>query len=943
MKKAAKSSIRGSVYLAFIAATAMMAVVGVLSTNLVISLLGSSQTVSAQTETTAKMNTIADAIAKAASDADDDGIYEVSISAGFNTNPAVAAGGGVVPGDKVGISTDGWRQPFKYCAWDFGPNPTRGFATSYDGITNSITDTPMTEVLFALISGGANKQVETTCNQAKLNQAQSDDVVRAVTLAEVQSARGTGIEKCVDSDGNELENYYNAFNPATGKFECKSLAVTSDTLQESGNCNPGEVFNGRVCTKPLAPDAKFSPAVSSMLFLSRIVTTPGSLEQTQPYPYTGYAAKGGVLATVNDFADIDTSGATDPTSRRRIILWYLNDKDGSWMPGPMLNFPDSGQLGRDLKIITNKGSKYEGNPILVLPEAFYVHNNTYGPFGPESPGNPGKIHFINLGNKVYQGLGSATTAKDHGFIDYISAARQSGPINMTTFKQKYFEDFATVTLPITTAYEPTRVEVAECSTPTTLLNIMAVSDVRYDNKKGRIYIYEQTEANNKQFQLVKTLDAPRGIQEGAFGTTIGLSCDWLVSKSMPRKNNSASIKTGVQYAGENYIYRRTPGVGSNAYGTWGQQSNCTGVNAINCPFQILAPQHGFADYASANNYVDAYTLSLFLHAYDSLDSANLDSTRFMYLHNIAIDGNWLAIGEPNSRRASEAKAGGTVWNVPQTGLIAMYQYNGTQWVLSKNIESPYRGTTIDDTDYNPDSNGIYTPLDLVHAPLDHSFGSSLDMKNGLLLAFDNNTGSQPLERFTSVSPASPALQFCSGDCLPHFYRGMLQLWKLQGSNWVPKDIFAKHYEPVKVNTPGTTTYSKNVAGTFVRLYLVGDGIKLDENGYVFAKMAWDTWENPTFFGSSPPAASIYGVYNNLIFGPYKDGQPLFVDDATDKRETCPNKNHPYFSGPDANNLTFNATSGTSYSDAELSSMFGLTKSTNCFADYDYVNQRWNNP
>jgi hypothetical protein len=100
-----------------------------------------------------------------------------------------------VPADQAGIQNDGWGRLITLCAWDFGEVEGYGFETPY-GPRLPVSRLPQTAPLFALISGGPDRTRQTSCLEARNNRPQGDDLIRTVSIGEVQKARAIGIEEC---------------------------------------------------------------------------------------------------------------------------------------------------------------------------------------------------------------------------------------------------------------------------------------------------------------------------------------------------------------------------------------------------------------------------------------------------------------------------------------------------------------------------------------------------------------------------------------------------------------------------------------------------------------------------------------------------------------------------------------------------------------------------
>jgi hypothetical protein len=98
-----------------------------------------------------------------------------------------------VPPTSGAPKVDGWGTKIKYCAWK---NNALGTETGTDS-TNSVNgrlagDNPGTanSIVFAVISAGPDKSINTTCAQAKAGTAQVDDQIRTMTSGQVRQGVG---------------------------------------------------------------------------------------------------------------------------------------------------------------------------------------------------------------------------------------------------------------------------------------------------------------------------------------------------------------------------------------------------------------------------------------------------------------------------------------------------------------------------------------------------------------------------------------------------------------------------------------------------------------------------------------------------------------------------------------------------------------------------------
>lgn len=179
-------------------------------------------TVTAQTVTSETMRQAAYILSTEAADTDADGQPEPPIMAlnsngtgncATTTEESTAAC--FIPSTSAAPKNDAWGKALFYCAWDHG-------TTNASTARISGTAAPTQAIaLFAVISAGPNKTVQTTCTQAKAGQVTGDDLVRSITLAQKQ--QGTGGTMYY---GDAVANY--AALPASGNTT-GTMRVTLDT------------------------------------------------------------------------------------------------------------------------------------------------------------------------------------------------------------------------------------------------------------------------------------------------------------------------------------------------------------------------------------------------------------------------------------------------------------------------------------------------------------------------------------------------------------------------------------------------------------------------------------------------------------------------------------------------------------------------------------------
>lgn len=141
--------------------------------------------------TSAYVNEAAYMLMSLAADADGDGYFEpvpmTNIGAAGTPLAGTGAGagaGGTIPATSGAPTVDGYGNALGYCAFDNG-----AIRTGINQIPGSATPAP-SNIVFAVISAGADGAMSTTCAQAYANSPQGDDVI--MTISQAQETLGTG-------------------------------------------------------------------------------------------------------------------------------------------------------------------------------------------------------------------------------------------------------------------------------------------------------------------------------------------------------------------------------------------------------------------------------------------------------------------------------------------------------------------------------------------------------------------------------------------------------------------------------------------------------------------------------------------------------------------------------------------------------------------------------
>jgi hypothetical protein len=116
-------------------------------------------------------------LATEAADTDADGVAEPTAGA------TPLADGWEIPATSGATKADAWGTSVKYCVWD------NGSTYSSAGRLNGDPSGAQGAIQFALISAGPDRQLSTSCAQAKTS-AQGDDGVRTKSISEINQGVG---------------------------------------------------------------------------------------------------------------------------------------------------------------------------------------------------------------------------------------------------------------------------------------------------------------------------------------------------------------------------------------------------------------------------------------------------------------------------------------------------------------------------------------------------------------------------------------------------------------------------------------------------------------------------------------------------------------------------------------------------------------------------------
>ncbi len=181
-------------------------------------------------------------------DCDSDGYIEPRA---FRTATGDApTNGGSIPSQTGAPTLDPWGQEFGYCAWDVGN--TTGHAgcggagaNRLDGSNDPLGGKGMTSLAFAIISSGADKTFETTCNayvdeSTDLITTGGDDIVKTFSYQEAASARSglwtlmQGVNDTAYTDKKIEVGTDIAIDTSVGNVQSASLDLTGKLIAGGG-------------------------------------------------------------------------------------------------------------------------------------------------------------------------------------------------------------------------------------------------------------------------------------------------------------------------------------------------------------------------------------------------------------------------------------------------------------------------------------------------------------------------------------------------------------------------------------------------------------------------------------------------------------------------------------------------------------------------------------
>lgn len=862
---------------AYVVAGIGMAVgLGYLATNTLISLMGSSQSVNAQSETINKLNVLVAELNKQSSDVDNDSIYEAISPTDFVDNETSLTGGGKIPKDTASIVTDGWGQPLVYCAWDYGlTSVATGFETDYgDGNEYAVSDVTTAMPLYAIISSGPDKARATTCANAKDKSAKADDIVKLVLVGDVQSQKAAGVETCVDDDGNPLENTYNAFDPETGKFVCRTLDVEAEQITQGQTCPGGQVWNGYTCSKPISHERKYVNQRHTRLYLDTITSIDFWAENYLQYQafYSDIDLKDGVLViSSNNYVEcnpddrvftcdyggspanctidghenctwgdeIDLSGDKVTERSQNLEFWVRNNNDGTWSKGAEYVNPSQGRFGYTVNILTNKNSKYANRPQLLVG------------IGADRTSSEGSILHYNLYDTMASRRMEVNTAtKDFGFIQDISFASLAGPQSLSNFESSFYEPLNNASNPYllniaTGVAQPDGFQVWEGHTEDTIRTVIAVSNSAFSayptgsacrnhntnaigSNCGQVRIYEAN-TDDYTFNFKQDIYPPDRVAEQRFGRDLDIDGKWLAVKNHP-------IFGQIPTSGRTYLYNRTGDNLSNNFAatptyTFEALNGAGDNNPTNMDndFSFESPDapgiiHPVDNTAFVKNYlIYPNTMSRRVHL-------KTFDTPFAHPGTSGIYG-WLALGEPENKKITKAhitKVNEANVSHPSAGAVTVYRlsYSGATpaWNLHQQIYSPYRGSEMMQEDpATPGSDVPATHLGHGYSPLANQFGAAVALGRDKLMVSELGYGISYIDYDNSMRD-----QYTNKK-IQHSSEGVVYVYNVDnisgfGSAWTPRNVKANHFLPFDYsNFPGA-----NNQGFWMRTVTYGS-IAFDED------------------------------------------------------------------------------------------------------------------
>ena len=243
-----RSGQSGSIFTILMGGIAVVAVLSLAAYQLISGPLASASRITQNNLVKSQLSTIAsiavmDASNMASSgDCDADGYIEPRPW----RDPAGAAAptnGGLLPHEMGTKTTDPWGTGYGYCAWDVGASDC-GSTERLTGATDPTTGDPETRSVLAIISAGADRIFQTTCNNyvdatTDLITATGDDIIKRFTYVEAASATSSLWTLSADSTTAEIDKDLNigndiTFDTTAGSIQALAANATGILTAESG-------------------------------------------------------------------------------------------------------------------------------------------------------------------------------------------------------------------------------------------------------------------------------------------------------------------------------------------------------------------------------------------------------------------------------------------------------------------------------------------------------------------------------------------------------------------------------------------------------------------------------------------------------------------------------------------------------------------------------------
>lgn len=495
---------------------------GYLATNYILNVLGTSKQATAINETKTRLEELSQQVIANASDLDADGIFESvsSFTKPSNTeDPDKTNNYGTLP-SSVGVTTvDNWLQAIRYCPFDHGS------AWDDNAYFQGSADPAQSAVVFALISLGPDQKERTNCADAYAKKAYGDDIVKVVTLSEIQKARLRG-DTCTDTQ-------ISVYNSGSGRFECQDVETADSEVGKIAVCNSiNKVFDGTKCVSAGVQSNSNAPTSSATQSYTHFRLG------FKPIPDTGHHTLGVDLQDgrlVFTFGDDVYLSIRSRNNKTWLVPRRSDIGKNSYYSG---SFP--GQLAISSSIQFDGSNKREPE-LFVINDAKGISNSTFVNI------TTSKLKRFRLVEQRTQSNAFRNVYEVLGDSDDIIKIRD--PLN----KEMYREEILISNLGGVSGHAQAiaALDLWEDKVGDVGYNLVAVSN----NATNRVGVYKYTQETN--LQLLKEYFTTGGssflgssVSNTNMGGALAINNNWLALKSIP-------TTAGVSTHGKTYMFKFT--------------------------------------------------------------------------------------------------------------------------------------------------------------------------------------------------------------------------------------------------------------------------------------------------------------------------------------------------------------------------------------------------